>query len=225
MNMLPAFRQNGFAPWRDSSMSSSIWTRCAGDSELKPLRLQPWRAVEAQHQLSTRKLVDSAEEQTLLEELIDGAKPPETFGGKFHYLLSTPFRYPPLPHGSRFGTLTNAASGTDRKRSGRCSPKSRTIDSYSLKARAPISANDHAAQCIHCSCALFEQHRSRRSAVRSAPQNHRIAKSIHRNTIAWRSNARWGRRAVSLSLRTRSTWHQYRSIYADGVWVGKTPWV
>ena len=59
-------------------MSSSIWTRCAGASEnLAPLRLAPWRAVEAQHQVSTRKLVDSADEQILLEELIDGAKPPD----------------------------------------------------------------------------------------------------------------------------------------------------
>ncbi len=84
-------------------MSSSIWTRCAGDSELRPLRLSPWRVVEAQHQLSTRKLVDSADEQALLEELIDGVKPPDLTGGRLHYLLFTPFRYPPLPHGSRFG--------------------------------------------------------------------------------------------------------------------------
>lgn len=85
-------------------MSSSIWTRCAGVSRLRPLRLAPWRAVEAQHQVSTRKLVDSAEEQILLEDLIDGAKPPDVTRGRLHYLLSTPFRYPPLRHGSRFGT-------------------------------------------------------------------------------------------------------------------------
>lgn len=84
-------------------MSSSIWTRCAGDSEIRALRLSPWRVVEAQHQLSTRKLVDSAQEQALLEELIDGVKPPDRTGGRLHYLLFTPFRYPPLPHGSRFG--------------------------------------------------------------------------------------------------------------------------
>jgi hypothetical protein len=90
-------------------MSSSIWTRCAGASSatqsriVRPLRLSPWRVVEAQHQVSTRKLVDSAEEQVLLEELIDRAKPPDITGGKLHYLLSTPFRYPPLRHGSRFG--------------------------------------------------------------------------------------------------------------------------
>lgn len=84
-------------------MSSSIWTRCAGDSEIRALRLSPWRAVEAQHQVSTRKLVASAEEQALLEELIDRAKPPDPTHGALHYLLATPFRYPPLRHGSRFG--------------------------------------------------------------------------------------------------------------------------
>jgi len=84
-------------------MSSSIWTRCAGDSELRELRLSPWRVVESQHQVSTRKLVDSADEQALLEQLIDGAKPPDHTGGRLHYLLFTPFRYPPLPFGSRFG--------------------------------------------------------------------------------------------------------------------------
>ena len=85
-------------------MSSSIWTRCAGDSELRALRLSPWRVVEAQHQVSTRKLVQTREEQELLEDLIDRAKPPDVTRGALHYLLSTPFRYPPLRHGSRFAT-------------------------------------------------------------------------------------------------------------------------
>jgi hypothetical protein len=84
-------------------MSSSIWTRCAGDSEIRPLRRTPWRVVESQHQVSTRKLVDSAAEQQVLEELIDTAKPPAVAGTRSHYLLHTPFRYPPLRHGSRFG--------------------------------------------------------------------------------------------------------------------------
>ena len=85
-------------------MSSSIWTRCAAGSEVAPLRATAWRAVEAQHQVSTRKLVDSDEEQRLLEELLDESKPPLRIGRRLHYLLSTPFRYPPLRHGSRFGS-------------------------------------------------------------------------------------------------------------------------
>jgi hypothetical protein len=89
-------------------MSSSIWTQCAGASRIRALRRAPWRAVEAQHQISTRKLVDSLEEQALLEQLIETAKPPDRTGGRLHVLLSTPFRYPPLRHGSRFGARHDA---------------------------------------------------------------------------------------------------------------------
>ena len=99
-------------------MSSSIWTRCAGDSEIRPLHETPWRVVESQHQVSTRKLVDSAEEQSLLEEMIDRVKPPDRTNGRIHYLLFTPFRYPPLPHGSRFGTRRKRGiwyGSTDRR--------------------------------------------------------------------------------------------------------------
>lgn len=85
-------------------MSSNIWMQCAGSSELRTLAFTPWRVVEAQHLLSTRKLVDSAAEQELLEEMIDSVKPKDGTNGAFHYLLFTPFRYPPLRHGSRFGT-------------------------------------------------------------------------------------------------------------------------
>ncbi len=88
-------------------MSSDIWTRCAGSSRVRALAASPWRVVEAQHLISTRKLVDSAEEQAILEGLIEESKPslpdePE-FNGK-HFLLTTSFRYPPLRHGSRFSS-------------------------------------------------------------------------------------------------------------------------
>ncbi len=85
-------------------MSSSIWMQCEGDSEIRAIRLVAWRVVESQHEVSTRKLVSSAAEQELLEELIEGVKPPVHEGSHLHYLLFTPFRYPPLRFGSRFGT-------------------------------------------------------------------------------------------------------------------------
>lgn len=85
-------------------MSSSIWTQCAGASRIGPVDAAPLHVVEAQHLVSTRKLVDSLEEQALLEEMIDAVKPPDAAGGRLHVLLSTPFRYPPLRHGSRFAT-------------------------------------------------------------------------------------------------------------------------
>src|SRR5690606_16644700 len=77
--------------------------QCAGDSRVGPLQLTPWRVVESQHHVSTRKLVDSLDEQAALEQLIETAKPPDRHPGRLHILLSTPFRYPPLRHGSRFG--------------------------------------------------------------------------------------------------------------------------
>lgn len=85
-------------------MSSSIWTHSAGSSEIRRLALEPWRAVEAQHRIATRKLVDSDAEQAMLEQLLDAHKPRVPDGGGLHYLLFTPFRYPPLRHGSRFGS-------------------------------------------------------------------------------------------------------------------------
>jgi hypothetical protein len=86
------------------STSSNIWIQCAGDSRVAALRVDAWRVVESQHQISTRKLVDSDAEQQMLEQLIDNAKPPERTRGALHYLLFTPFRYPPLRYGSRFGS-------------------------------------------------------------------------------------------------------------------------
>lgn len=90
-------------------MSPSIWTRCAGDSEVRPLTATVHRVVESQTQVSTRKLVDSDAEQAVLEALVESVKPklPDTpaFEG-LHYLLATPFRHPPLRHGSRFGSRT-----------------------------------------------------------------------------------------------------------------------
>jgi RES domain len=63
-----------------------------------------WRVVEAQHRVSTMKLVDTLAEQELLETLIEETKPPVPADCRaLHYLLSTPFRYgAPYPVGSRF---------------------------------------------------------------------------------------------------------------------------
>ena len=63
-----------------------------------------WRVVEAQHIVSTMKLVDTLDEQHLLEQLLEESKPPVPPECRhLHYLLSTPFRYgAPYPSGSRF---------------------------------------------------------------------------------------------------------------------------
>jgi hypothetical protein len=71
-------------------------------SEARSWRGTAWRFVEAQHIVSTLKLVDTLAEQELLERLIEDTKPripPEC--AHLDYLLATPFRYGSYPAGSR----------------------------------------------------------------------------------------------------------------------------
>jgi hypothetical protein len=85
-------------------MPSRIWTPDALSSEARAYQGRCWRLVEAQHRVSTLKLVDTLDEQTLLEDLIEETKPPVPPECQhLDYLFSTPFRYGALyPHGSRF---------------------------------------------------------------------------------------------------------------------------
>ena len=83
-------------------MSSNTWTPRAVASETFRAQRRLWRAVEAQHVASTLRLVASANEQILLERLLEQTKPPVPAGAAdLHYLLATPFRYT-SPIGSRF---------------------------------------------------------------------------------------------------------------------------
>jgi len=76
----------------------------------KTIEKEAWRIVEDQNRSSTRKMVDTATEHEMLEKLIEESKPKPIFYGDedafegLHYLLSTPFRYPPLKRGTRFGS-------------------------------------------------------------------------------------------------------------------------
>jgi len=80
------------------------WDACLAGIEGVDLTGQLLRLVESQEQVATNQLVDSLAKQALLEELLEASKPPPRPGtAGLHYLLATPFRYPPLKHGSRFG--------------------------------------------------------------------------------------------------------------------------
>lgn len=83
-------------------MSLPTWTRRAVETEAAPTRVRLWRAVEAQHVVATMALVDSADEQALLEDILEETKPPSPADcADLHYLLQTPFRYL-APVASRF---------------------------------------------------------------------------------------------------------------------------
>lgn len=62
--------------------------------------------VESQSRVATLKLVDTLDEQAVLEAELENGKPliPAACAG-LDYLLATPFRYAPYPHGSRFRRL------------------------------------------------------------------------------------------------------------------------
>ena len=79
------------APWQPE------WWRRARAA----LACNLWRGVEAQHRVATMKLVDTLDEQAVLEQLLEDSKPPLPAGRSLHYLLNTPFRYRSV-HASRF---------------------------------------------------------------------------------------------------------------------------
>ena len=72
-------------------MPPGLWERCGGAARIRRLEGKAWRVVEGQHVVSTRKLVDSNDEQETLERLIEAHKPrfpadPALQG--LHYLLA-----------------------------------------------------------------------------------------------------------------------------------------
>ncbi|MET0282699.1 MAG: RES family NAD+ phosphorylase [Steroidobacteraceae bacterium] len=101
-------------------MSSTTWTPAAVASEGRRWQGNVWRAIEAQHRVSTLRLVDTLEEQAQLEALLETSKPalPVTAAPR-HYLLLTPFRYPARhPGGSRFRAVSDGGVfyGADERR-------------------------------------------------------------------------------------------------------------
>ena len=90
-------------------MSSTTWTPRAVASKAASCTLPLWRAVEAQHVVSTMRLVDGLAEQEVLEGILERTKPALPAEAKgIDYLLFTPFRYPPTGSGSRFRAVTDA---------------------------------------------------------------------------------------------------------------------
>jgi RES domain len=100
-------------------VSSRTWTPRAVASSAVAQRFDLWRAVEGQHVVATLALTDSLAEQHALERILDEGKPPVPPGAvRLHYLLFTPFRYPPPPGGSRFRGPTDPGAfyGADEVR-------------------------------------------------------------------------------------------------------------
>jgi hypothetical protein len=81
-----------------------IWAACREAVDPSRHQGELLRMVESQEQIATRALVDDLAEQALLEQLLEQSKPTLPAGtAHLDYLLASPFRYPPLAYGSRFG--------------------------------------------------------------------------------------------------------------------------
>jgi hypothetical protein len=80
-----------------------MWTPRALASERRHMSGEAWRVVESQSRVATMKIVDTVSEQEILEAELERSKPliPAECA-HLHWLLATPFRYAPYPHGSRF---------------------------------------------------------------------------------------------------------------------------
>lgn len=83
-----------------------LWQDCQGERYITEVTGRLYRLVESQVQVATLSYVDTLAEQALLEQMLEQVKPPtRTKDATLHYLLQTPFRYPPLKWGSRFGPV------------------------------------------------------------------------------------------------------------------------
>jgi hypothetical protein len=82
-----------------------LWAACGERIAPTPLGGNLLRIVESREQVATSALVDDLGEQALLEGMLECIKPLLPAGTEgLHTLLAAPFRYPPLRHGSHFGS-------------------------------------------------------------------------------------------------------------------------
>ena len=84
---------------------TDIWAEVGGEQYIASMMATIHRVVEDQENVATLSLVNNIEEQGVLEDLLEQSKPKKPEGyDALYYLLITPFRYPPLQYGSRFGS-------------------------------------------------------------------------------------------------------------------------
>ena len=123
-------------------------TPTAGD--FRPYRSKLFRIVEAQHRISTDRLVDDLAEQDVLERMIEEVKPtmPRAARG-LHHLLGTPFRY-----GYKKATRFRRASerpgifyGSEQQRTAVCETAYWLMRFYSAApgAKLPETTLEHSA--------------------------------------------------------------------------------
>lgn len=86
-------------------MTLDIWKKCHDEKNIKVITETAWRIEPLEEKTSLRKLVDSIEEQKILEEMMRESASEVSRSG-LHPLLGNRFKNPPLTRASRFGRKT-----------------------------------------------------------------------------------------------------------------------
>lgn len=123
-----------------------MWTPTALACEAHALAGTVWRVVEHQYTTSTRKIVDTHEEQALLEALLEPSKPVyPPAADLLHPLLKTPFRYAPSGQGSRFrppGAGPGVFYGADALRTALAELAYHRLRFFAGSSRTPLPRNE-----------------------------------------------------------------------------------
>jgi hypothetical protein len=210
-----------------------LWQQCGLDAAVRPIGGELYRIVESQEQVATLGLVDSLDEQSLLEEMLEAAKPPlppETRG--LHYLLATPFRYPPLRHGSRYGRRHESALFYGSLGPNTClaecawyrllfwhgmdTPPPRRIRTRHALFQAPYAAG-RALQLQHPPC---ERHRAMLAHPADYSATHALGTAMREAGIEAFEfpSARCPERGVNVALFTPSALAAARPAYTEEWW-------
>jgi len=176
-----------------------LWKDLKGKDYITSLSMKLYRMVENQEEVATTLITSNSEEQNILEELLEQSKPvqsPEL--EKRHYLIKTPFRYPPLNYGSRFGTIFSPSlfyGATDKKtvltevayyrfRFLADVENSEELTKYNLQSSHSVFyVNAHSERAVQLTKSPFKEFKQQISAANSFKTSQALAKAMRGDGI------------------------------------------
>jgi len=180
-------------------MTISLWQSAKANQYIAPLSMKLYRMVENQEEVATTLITSNAAEQNILEELLELSKPSQSSElEKRHYLIKTPFRYPPLAYGSRFGSILEPSlfyGAKDRQtvlaevayyrfRFLADIENSQALTQYNLQSNHTVFyVNAHSERAIQLTKAPFKELKQELSAPDNFNLSQLLAKDMRKNGI------------------------------------------
>ena len=177
----------------------NLWKDVNGKDYITSLSMKLYRMVENQEEVATTLITSNSEEQSVLEELLEQSKPvqPSELENR-HYLIKTPFRYPPLNYGSRFGTIFSPSlfyGSTDKKtvltevayyrfRFLADVENGQALTKHNLQSNHSVFyINAHSENAIQLTKAPFKEFKQQISAVDSFETSQALAKAMRHDGV------------------------------------------